>query len=176
MLVCGIKSCRKGLFYSTTLLQPPDQVEILPVSTSEYRVTMATEGIYYLTASIADSSGKIYTDTVAITVLPESAVDGLLRAKWEGMKSALSSKDISKGLECFLESSRQVYEQAFGGILDELPKIISDMQDIELIFLSDNVAKFRIDRVHDIDAAPQTITYYIYFVRDSTGLWKIDRF
>jgi len=154
----------------------PGQVEFLSTSTSEYRVRMVTEGIYYFTAKVTDSSGNLYTDTIAITVLPEAYLDGLLRGKWEVMKRALSNKDISKGLDFFLDSSREVYEQAFSVILDELPQIVSDMQDIELIFLSDNVAKYRINRVHDIDGTPQTITYYIYFVKDLNGLWKIDRF
>jgi len=154
----------------------PAEFEFLSASVSEYRVRMITEGIYYFTAKVIDSSGNLYSDTVAITVLPEPYLDGLLRGKWEGMKSALRNKDIAKGVDVFLDSSKETYQEGFAAIVDELPQIVSDMQDIEIIYLRDNVAKYRIDRVLDIDGSPQTITFYIYFVKDSNGLWKIDRF
>jgi hypothetical protein len=154
----------------------PAEVEFPSISTNEYRVRMTTEGIYYFTAKVIDSTGNPYSDTVAITVLPEAYLDGLLRGKWEAMKTALRNKDIAKGLDVFLDSSKEEYQEGFAAIVDELPQIVSDMQDIEIIYLRENVAKYRIDRVLDIDGSPQTITFYIYFVKDSNGLWKIDRF
>ncbi|MFZ5954927.1 MAG: hypothetical protein ACOYT4_00730 [Nanoarchaeota archaeon] len=55
----------------------------------------------------------------------------------------------------------------------------SEMQEggqIQLIYLKDNEAKYRIRREQLIDGQSETITYYIYFVKDENGLWKIDRF
>ena len=94
-------------------------------------------------------------------------LDGLLRGKWGAMKGELGNKDVSKELDFFLDSSREIYEQAFNVIIDKFPQMISNMQDIELIFLSDNVAKYKINRVHDIDGKSLTIIYYIYFVRET---------
>jgi len=99
-----------------------------------------------------------------------------LISKWEGMKSALTNKNIPMALNYFTDSSKEVYQQAFGVIIDELPQIISDMQDIEMIFLFNNTGKYRINRLHNIDGVLQTITYYIYFVKDLDGIWRIDRF
>jgi PKD repeat protein len=138
--------------------------------------TYTTEGIYYPTITITDDQGNIYTDTIGIIVLNKAEIDALLKGKWEGMKGNLSNQDVEKGLEYFLESSKEAYRQAFNIIIDKLPQIISDMQDIEMIYLKDGVAKYRINRIHDINGTLQTITYYIYFVKDTEGIWKIDRF
>jgi hypothetical protein len=99
-----------------------------------------------------------------------------LRSKWEGMKIGLFNKDIATALGYFIDSSKEVYQQAFNLIIDELPQITSNMQDIEMVFLFNNTAKYRINRLHTIDGIPQTITYYIYFVKDLDGVWRIDRF
>jgi hypothetical protein len=113
---------------------------------------------------------------MAIFVLSKTEMDALLRAKWEGMKEALANKDIGKGLDYFLESSQQVYQQALSVIVDKLPQIIPDMQDIEMIYLNDNVAKYRINRALNINGTLQTVTFYIYFVKDDNGIWKIQQF
>ncbi|MFH0811687.1 MAG: adhesin, partial [Pseudomonadota bacterium] len=95
---------------------------------------------------------------------------------WEGMKAKLFNKDIPSALDYFIDFSKEVYQQAFGVIIDDLPQIISNMEDIESIFIRDHTAKYRINRLHNIDGVLQTITYYIYFVKDLDGLWRIDRF
>jgi len=138
--------------------------------------TYTSEGTFYPKVTVSDNQSNTYSDTIAITVLSKVEMEILLRAKWEGMKGALLQRDISKGLESFLDSSKEVYQQAFNVIVDELPQIVSEMQDIEMIYLKENVAKYRIHRLHDIEGTLQTITYYIYFSKDSDGIWRIDRF
>ncbi len=138
--------------------------------------TYTSEGFFYPTVTVTDDLGNSYSDTLAITVMNKAEIDTLLKSKWEGIKEALGSKDIKGGLSDFLEYSKERYRQAFNIIVDDLPQIISDMQNIEMIYLRNNVAKYRMNRVHDINGILQTITYYIYFVKDAKGVWKIDRF
>lgn len=57
-----------------------------------------------------------------------------------------------------------------------LPNIATSMQEIQLIYLRGDIAKYRIRREQNIKGTPQTITYYIYFVRDENGIWKIESF
>jgi hypothetical protein len=109
-------------------------------------------------------------------VLSRTEVDRLLKAKWEGMKANLASQDVEGGLGYFLEPSRETYRQAFNIIVDELPQVVSGMQNIEAVYVTDDIAKYRISRVHDIDGSLITIAYYIYFVKDIHGIWKISRF
>jgi uncharacterized protein YjiK len=154
----------------------PGPVEFFPPDANGTGATMTTEGIYYCAATVNDSRGKTYDDTMAITVLSKTEMDALLKVKWDGMKTALYNKDMLTGLNFLLDSSIEEYQEDFNTLLDELPNIISSMQDIEMIYLRDDVAKYRMNRVHDIDGTPVTITYYIYFVKDDNGIWKIQEF
>ncbi len=133
-------------------------------------------GLYYPRVTIMDDQGNSYTETTILNVLSKEEMDALLRSKWEGMKGALFNRDVATALDYFVDFSKEIYRQAFNLLIDELPQIISNMQDIEMIFLFNNNAKYRIKREHDIDGIRQTITYYIYFSKDTDGFWKIDRF
>ncbi len=154
----------------------PETVEFLSSDANGIKARIETDGIYSCTGNVMDKDNNLYQDTIAVTVFSKTEMDTLLRAKWDGMKSSLNNKDIANALDVFLESSREVYQQAFSALLDKLPQIISAMQDIEMIYLKDHVAKYRINRALNIDGTPQTITFYIYFVKDDNGIWRIQQF
>ncbi|MGE5810897.1 MAG: hypothetical protein ACM339_05310, partial [Ignavibacteria bacterium] len=134
--------------------------------------TFSTEGIYYPTITITDDQGNINSDTIAIVVLSKEELDALLKGKWHGMKEALIDKNVEKAMNCFLSSSRERYRYIFNSLLDSLPDIVAGMQEIEMISGEDKVAEYRIKRVED----EGDITYYIYFMLDGDGLWKIRQF
>lgn len=50
------------------------------------------------------------------------------------------------------------------------------MQDIEFMFAEGDKAKYRIRRENNIGGQTVTMTYYIYFSKDSNGLWMIERY
>ena len=50
------------------------------------------------------------------------------------------------------------------------------MQPISLIYYEDEIAKYRINRIHDINGNPVTITYYVYFSKDDDGVFKVYKF
>ncbi len=92
------------------------------------------------------------------------------------MKDRLFLGDITGALQSFLDASKPTYLSIFNSLADRLPQLVTEMQDIEMIYLKDGVAKYRINRAHDIGGSPATVTYYIYFVLDKDGLWRIDFF
>ena len=59
---------------------------------------------------------------------------------------------------------------------NDLADIAAGMEDIELIYLKEYVAKYRIGKNESINGEIHRITYYIYFVRDPYGLWYIEGF
>ena len=161
---------------STINVTGPAQPQIVNVSPSEYTVTMTTEGIYYFTASIAGPDNNIYQDTVAIMVMSRTAMDNLLRGIWEEMKTALAVRNINTALNYFTENTRAHYTQVFTDIYNYLPQFVQAMQDIQLVYVKDGVAKYRIRKNETYSGQTWTITYYIYFVIDSDGIWKIEIF
>ncbi len=45
-----------------------------------------------------------------------------------------------------------------------------------MIYAKDKRVKYRVNRQHDINGTPVTITYYIYFVKNRQGIWQIEQF
>jgi hypothetical protein len=143
---------------------------------ARYNIGTTTPGIYYISAEATDEEARIYTDTVALLVLDPAAMDTMLRAKWNGMKSALMNSDVQTALSYFLQTTKQDYQEIFNLLADKLPGIASGMRDIEPIYYQDKVAKYRIKRQETVQGQTYDSTYYIYFVRDANGLWNIESF
>jgi hypothetical protein len=154
----------------------PVQPEVLSAAPEEYKLRFTVEGVYYVTVTASGPDGLMYQDTIAITVLNRNQLDMLLKGKWEGMKEKLRNRDIDGSLVYFHDGSKESYRQAFKLILDDLPQIVSDMLGVEMIYVKDDLAKYRIRRNQNINEMNQTFTYYIYFLRDRNGAWKLNRF
>lgn len=146
------------------------------IDSEHFTALVSTPGLYVITARVTDAAGAVYTDAAAILVMDKAGLDALLKAKWNGMKAALAAGDIEGGVQYFIGPSKERYRQIFTVLMDKLPALIQSMDEIEMIYFADGTAKYRINRVHDIDGAPVTITYYIYFERDGDGLFKIYQF
>jgi len=155
----------------------PGVVEFLGMpEENEYELRITGEGVYYFTVEVTDTESNLYTDTIAIVVLDQAELDALLRAKWEGMKTALVAGDIEDALTYHHGAQRGKYEAIYNLLGDDLRNKVNQMQDIELIYAKGERAKHRIRRDHIIDGQTVTITYYIYFSKDGNGLWKIEEY
>ena len=84
----------------------------------------------------------------------------------------MTNKDVEKAGSYFADWTKERYTGIFSALEDRLPQIAQEMQNIGMIYLIDRVAKYRIRRTEGAGE----ITYYIYFVRDENGLWKIQQF
>jgi len=153
---------------SVTYTGPAD-VEFLSTSENEYRVRLNVEGTYFFTAEGTDSAGVSYSDTVALSVLPKEALDTLLRGKWEGLKETLSKNDIEQAINYFVENARETYRYNFELLKDLLPVIAQDMGEIRVVDVCDQVAHYALSSYQD----GMELSFYIKFVKDIDGLWKI---
>jgi hypothetical protein len=155
----------------------PDALDYLDsLGDDRYNLGISTPGIYYISAEATDEEARVYKDTVALVVMDLATMDAMLRAKWNGMKSALIDGNISDALNFFTYPSRGEYEQIFSILSDQMPNIAENMEDIQLIYANDTVAKYRIRKDEMIDGENYRVTYYIHFVKNPQGLWFIDSF
>lgn len=154
----------------------PDTVEFLESSHDEYRVAMTTEGVYTFTVQVEDYQGYTYTSTVAVEVVDEAALDGLLQDKWAGMKAALVAGDVDGALEYHYEDTQERYAAIYNALGSDLPMLSQQMQEISPIYFEDQRAKYRIRQDHSVEGQTVTITYYIYFSQDENGIWKIEKY
>jgi len=137
--------------------------------------TYNAEGLYNANVVVTDTDNNQFTESIAINVYPVPPLD----EKWDGIKGSLEKGDVEESLNQFTDQSKEKYREIFNVLGEELPDLAQEMQDgnqIQLIYIKDDVAKYRIRREEVINGQPETITYYIYFARDENGLWKIDKF
>lgn len=128
-----------------------------------------TEGIFYPKVTVTDNSGNTYSGTIAITVLSKTEMDTLLKGKWEGMKGGLSQSNIEKALTYIAAPSQNMYRYNFELMSSLLPTIAQDMGNITLVKIVANLAEYEMTATQD----GQTLSFYVEFVRDTDGIWKI---
>ena len=158
--------------FSHTGISPDEFVETAP---DEYEATFTQEGIALITVE-ATHAATTYRDTIGIVIVDKTDVDALLQQKWSAMKAHLASKDVNQAVSYFNEDKKGLYEEVFSALLDRLPRIAGDMQEISLISIADQSATYRLRRTETHNTGTYMVTYYVYFIKDETGIWKIYRF
>ena len=138
--------------------------------------TYSTPGIYYTKLTIVDSLSVSYTDTIAIVVLNGNTLDGALRNIWNSMKARLTNNDPVGAAGYYSFASRDKYLSTFSILSGHLSEIAANMQDIIMSYLGSDTAEYIITRNEIINGSPTNVAYYIYFVRDDDGLWKLQGF
>jgi hypothetical protein len=160
-----------------TPIGPDDVDPFESLGNAQYQIGMSTPGIYYFTAQATDDQSSTYTDRIAVVALDQAQLDALLRAKWDGMKTALINGDTEQALNSIEQNSKETYQAIFNALgTDYMSTVAGNMQDIHMIHAHNGLAKYRIRRDQDISGNQYTITYYIYFQINENGLWKIKRF
>ena len=152
----------------------PGEVEIIEnPSPEEYRVRMTTEGVYDFTIEVMDEQNNAYTDTVTVVALNKEEFDAMLKAKWEGMNAALAQNDIDSAVSYFDDFSKDSYRAIFNAITSQQRlQITQEFSDIQFIRIMENSAEYDIRTIKD----GREYSFYLLFVRDEDGIWKIRSF
>jgi YVTN family beta-propeller protein len=116
------------------------------------------------------ASGPGGTAMASVTV---KMLDSLLRGVWNRMKTAMLAGNVNQVVAQFSDQTHDQYSQIFTAIADQLPQIAQEMKEIEPVYFEEFGAKFRIKRTEEIEGVTYDITYYIYFVQEEDGSWKI---
>jgi hypothetical protein len=85
------------------------------------------------------------------------------------LTQAMEVFDIDQAVNAFDESSRARYLEIMEQAKDFLPQMAEELKHMEEVYRTDDMAKYKVRRVED----GVEVTYYIYFVRDENGVWKI---
>jgi hypothetical protein len=129
-------------------------------------------GLYFPRVTVSDGQGNTYTETTTVNVLSREEMDGLLRSKWEGMKVALGQGNISEALNYFIEDSRDGYGEIFELLASQLPGLVPSMREINMVEIKGNSAEYYIKRFQrGLD-----VSYFIYFMKNENGIWRISSF
>lgn len=146
----------------------PAATQVLSDDLSRYTVVINDPGIYSLSFSAADSSGNKYTGEFGFTGIARNDADGMLKKIWNEFKVYMENNNTEIALSMIIPETRGMYEEQFLHAGAGLPDFFGRLGDIQLVTLSDNVAKARLYH--------EDVTHYIWFARDIYGMWKIHKF
>src|SRR3990172_2048176 len=134
----------------------------------QYRVFISEPGIYTLRFWGIDPMGNRYEDTFGFTGMVKGDMEDVLREIWARLKDNLIANNTEDAMSLFTPETRWRFSVQFLLLGDRLADVFAQVGDIQLVSLSDNMAKTRV--------VEGDITHYVWFARDIYGLWKIHKF
>ena len=130
----------------------------------------------YVASLIAKWEGEGEVPVEERTEEELAELDTLLRSQWNEMRAALARNDIDNAVSYFAYENRELYREIYMALADQLPQIAQDLGDIKLIVIEHRTAKYRLRRKEVIKGKTYDITYYVYFILDRDGVWRIFRY
>ena len=99
-------------------------------------------------------------------------LDALLKAKWNGMKTALSEGDVEDSLAFIAKHKKELYEYNLQLMSSQMSEISATMTYINLIQVTDGVVEYGMWTEYE----GQTCNFLVRFIRDKDGIWRIEFF
>ncbi|MEK6683281.1 MAG: kelch repeat-containing protein [Nitrospirota bacterium] len=143
-----------------------------PTPTPVFSFTYTTPGLYLATATVMTVMGDVHTDTFAVNVLSAQELQTTLIARWETMRTALGQGEIETALGYFIEAVRPIYREQFDALAPVLGEIATDMADIRFIEMTPGQAEMELRTTR----SGATYSYYVPFILDADGIWRIGKF
>lgn len=128
-----------------------------------------TAGLYLPLITIEDTAGNTYSESVVVNAQSLESMDTLFKNKWSGLKEKLASVDKDGALDYFSDSARDKYGRVFNDLGEDLPSIVSTFGEIGMNSIEGEIAEYVTIREQD----GGKFAYFIYYMRDSNGIWKI---
>jgi len=129
-----------------------------------------TPGTYRAAFNIVDSTGASFRQTVTIVVQDPAQVDQTLRVLWGGFTAALASRDMAQALQYFNLQAQAKYAPVLDALRPNLPQIVASYGAPQLSTISDGLGEYVLGR--KINGVNQI--FFIYFLRDVDGVWRMD--
>jgi len=181
-LVFTLKLAKTYTSPGCSFINVPDTVENMSDDGTlmEFKRRITDPGLYFITAhdvEVVDNVTSVpHSDTIAILAEDLTQFDTRLNETWSTMKSAFSSQDVPGALKNFSEAAQDKYGRILLTLSSRLPTMAATMQDIKPVSVTGNVAEYIINRMESINGQPKEISYFIYFIKDANGLWKIESY
>ncbi len=131
----------------------------------------AQPGLYFPRATITDAQGTRLTITTLVQVYDRALLDPSLQAQWAALRDALQRGDVDGAVRVFALTSRDAYRDQLTALAGAgaLTQVASDLGPINLVDVLENAVEY------DLKAVRNGVQYsfYVLFVVDSDGLWRL---
>lgn len=134
--------------------------------TASYQQT----GLYLATVTVTDTAGNTYKDTAIVNVVDAGVMSSMFSAIWNNTKTALANNDMPGALTNFADTAKNIYQYNYQLLSGHLPELAQDMANIVLLKMGENVAQCEMR----ITEGGSEKAYYVEFVKDNDGVWRLN--
>jgi len=134
------------------------------------KLTLATAGIATPTVVVTDSGGNVYRQQVGVLAESKASVDALLKAVWNTYTATIASGRVDLALASLPAVTAARYKPILEPLAAHFASIIPTWSAPMTGRLADDVGEYTIAR--NIDG--QNRLFFIYFLRDDRGIWRLE--
>jgi hypothetical protein len=127
-------------------------------------------GAYEARFTITHIDASTATRSVRIVVHDIVQLDGQIRQVWSGMTAALIRGDKAQAMQYLNHQAKEKYGPVLDALLPSMPQILAGFSALQTSTINDAVGEYAINRT--IDGVNRI--FFIYFLRDADGLWRLD--
>jgi hypothetical protein len=133
--------------------------------------TYANPGVYFPRVRVTDAQGVSRVATGVVEVYDTATVTGQLQTRWTSMREALTAGNVEAAVSVFAESSRESYRGIFTALagVGALAPLAQDLAGIRLVRIGNKHAEYELRATRN----GVEYSYFVLFVIDGDGLWRL---
>jgi hypothetical protein len=134
------------------------------------KLTLASAGMATPTVVVTDSAGNVYRQQVGMLAESKSGIDALLKESWNTYAATLAAGRVDLALASLPPVTAARYKPILEPLAPHFATIIPTWSAPMSGRLADDVGEYTVGRTID----GQNRLFFIYFVRDDRGIWRLD--
>jgi hypothetical protein len=127
-------------------------------------------GAFLTTVAATDGSGNSTTQTLLLMLDDPVKIDQQLQAAWNDMNAALINGDKPTAMNYLSPGAQSTYGPVFDALMPDMASIVASFSTRRLGTLSSELGEYAITR--NLDGV--TNVFFVYFVKDANGVWRLD--
>jgi len=131
---------------------------------------LSTPGSSVLRFTATDAQGNTSEQSFAIVANDPATVDQNLKALWAGMNDAVIAGNKEAALSYLSEPARGTYGPVFDVLQSDYAQIAASFSPLQGMGMSPEMIEYAVNRTID----GENRIFFIYFVRDLDGTWRLD--
>ena len=135
-----------------------------------FALTFNAPGTFPTTVNATDTAGNITTRNVVIVVRDPVQMDLMFKATWSGMNDALIAGDKTKAMSYLNDAAKVKYGPVFDVLMPRMAEIVASYTSVQKLDISNGIAEYTVNRTLD----GVEYLFFIYFLEDGDGVWRID--
>ena len=124
----------------------------------------------FVPAIVITSPAGTFTHRVVVSVVDPAQLDQMLRAAWSGLNNALVAGDKEGALRAFNGGAQLKFGPVFDVLMPFMGEIVASYSTLAQSSLTNSIGEYAVSRMD----GTQRRVFFIYFLRGSDGVWKID--